>query len=282
MTSTTGQFELPAGKAAGAKLFWRKWLPIQPARAVILLVHGYAEHSGRYEHVAEHCIGLGYAVYALDHWGHGQSEGVGGDIPSFSVLLDGVDAFFEIIRSEQPNLPMVLLGHSMGGLIATHYLSKHQDRFIAAVLSGPALAVAEPPSAIVRTVASVLSKIAPRTGVMPPLADGVSRDPSVVNAYKADPLVYHGKVGARMGYEMMRAMEEIEPAAPTIRLPILIMHGDQDVLTAVSGSQMFAGKVGSEDKKLVLYPGLHHEIFNEPEQKQVLADMTDWLEERIA
>lgn len=281
MNHRTGTFDLPAGEAAGATLFWQKWLPDESPRAVIMLVHGYAEHSGRYEHVAAHCVERGYAVYALDHWGHGRSDGEPGVIPAFSVLLDGVDAFYDVVRSEQPEQPLVLLGHSMGGLVSTLYLASHGDRFAAAVLSAPAVAVADPPSAFTLKLARLLSRIAPRIGIAPSLADGVSRDPAVVAAYKADPLVFHGKVGARMGYELTSAMARVEAAAPNITLPILIMHGDQDRLAAVEGSKLLDTTLGAGDKKLLLYPGLHHEIFNEPEQERVLDDMTSWLQERL-
>lgn len=282
MIHETGEFSLPSGKAAGAKLFWQKWLPDTAPKAVVMLVHGYAEHSGRYTHVAQHLTDNGYAVYALDHWGHGQSDGEGGFIPSFSVLLDGIDAFFPIVRSEQPEPPMVLLGHSMGGLASALYLTKHQDQFKAAVLSGPAIVAADPPSGFVLMIAGLLSKIAPRLGMIPPLAEGVSRDPAVVEAYKNDPLVYQGKMGARMGHEMLTSMNTAQEQADRIKLPILLMHGDKDVLAAPEGSRLLHERVSSKDKTLIEYPGLHHEIFNEPEQQQVLGDMTDWLNERIA
>lgn len=281
MKEGSGALTLPSGKAKGDRIFWRKWLPDGDTKAAVLLVHGYAEHCGRYQHVAQHLTDRGYAVYALDHWGHGQSDGDGGYIPAFSVLLDGVDAFYKIVKAEQDDLPLVLLGHSMGGLISVHELIAHQHRYAAAAISGPAIVPTDDPSPVMLMLSGLLSKFTPRIGVIPPLADAISRDPAVVAAYKADPLVYQGKMGARLAHEMFDAMGVASENAPAISIPILLMHGDQDALAAPRGSQLLYDNVTSVDKKLVIHEGLHHEIFNEPEGDDVLTQMTDWLEERL-
>lgn len=274
----SGQLTLPHGsKAAGARLYWQSWLPVGPIKAAVLLVHGYAEHLGRYKHVAASLNAQGLAVYALDHWGHGQSDGTPGFVPAFSVFTDGLEALLAKVEAAHPGLPLVLVGHSMGGLIAATHLVTHQKHYTCAVLSGPAIAPGEPPSALTLWIGRLLSRIAPRVGVLALDANGVSRDPAVVAAYKADPLVYSGKIGARLGNEMLSAMTAIQQAAPAITLPVLILHGALDSLAAPHGSQLLFDQLSSSDKTLKVYPGLFHEIFNEPEQDAVIAEMNAWI-----
>ncbi len=283
MIHEEGRLQLPAGSAAAeAGLYTQGWRPEGEAKADILLLHGYAEHSGRYAHVAEHCVGRGYAVHTLDHWGHGKSDGEPGFVESFDVFVDGALARLEEVRTANADRPVFLLGHSMGGVIACHVLLARQAAFAGAVLSGPAIRPAELPSGFMMAMARTASKLAPRMGVMDLAADGVSRDPEVVRDYESDPLNYHGKVGARLGYELLMAGQVAEARAAEITLPMLILHGEADVLAAPAGAQDLYDGLGSADKALKLYPGLYHEIFNEPERAAVLSDMTDWLKGHIA
>ena len=275
---TSGRFTLPRGSmAAGAQLYWQTWLPAGPIKAVVLLVHGYAEHLGRYDHVAASLNAQGYAVYALDHWGHGKSDGTPGFVPAFSVFTDGLEALLAKVEAAHAGLPLALVGHSMGGLIAATHLVTHQVHYACAVLSGPAIAPGAPPSALTLWIGRLLALIAPRVGVLALDANEVSRDLAVVAAYKADPQVYSGKIGARLGNEMLNAMTAIQQAAPVITLPVLILHGAEDSLAAPHGSQLLFDRLGSSDKTLKFYPGLFHEIFNEPEQDMVIAEMTTWI-----
>jgi alpha-beta hydrolase superfamily lysophospholipase len=274
---------LPAGsKSAGAELFTQSWLPDGPAKALIILVHGYDEHSGRYQYFAEHCTGNGYAVYTLDHWGHGKSAGINGFIPAFSVYHDGVDALIASLPAETANLPKILVGHSLGGLISATYLLDKQDGFAAAILSGPAIKAADEPSAFLKFVSGILSKIAPKLGVISLDANGVSRDPQVVADYLADPLVSGQKISARLGREMMVNMDLIQREAGKITLPLLMLHGGEDSLASPEGSSFLNRNIGSKIKQLKIYPDLYHEIFNEPEKDIVLSDMTDWLNQHIS
>ena len=197
---------LPAGSAgAGAKLHTTCWLPTGAPKAVVLLAHGYAEHAGRYEHVAKRLTDAGYAVYAIDHMGHGQSDGEGGFVPRFSAFTDGMAELLTLVEINYGDTPRLLLGHSMGGLIATLFLVERQQAFVAAALSGPAILPAEPPSRFTVWISRFLSRFFPRLGVLSLDSNGVSRDPQVVAAYQADPLVYGGKIGARLGKEFMDA-----------------------------------------------------------------------------
>ncbi len=271
----------PQSLAPGARLHCKAWLPGGPPKAIVLLAHGYAEHLGRYEHVAARLNRSGYGVYAVDHWGHGSSDGVPGFVPAFSVYVDGIAALLERVKTAHPGVPRILLGHSMGGLIAAACLLRWQHEFAAAVLSGPAIKAAQEPPALTIAIAKLLSRIAPRLGVLQLDGSLVSRDPQVVAAYRADPLVYKGKVGARLGAEMFAAMGEVQAQAARISLPLLILHGAEDGLAAPAGSEFLQQHAGLADKTLKIYPGLYHEIFNEPEQQLVLADMVAWIDQHV-
>lgn len=273
---------LPSGsKAAGAKLHMEKWLPDDDPKAMILLVHGYAEHAGRYQYFAEHCVGKGYAVFAIDHWGHGQSDGTPGYVPDFSVFHDGVDQLVACAKQDFPELAIMLVGHSMGGLISATYLLSNQSKFAACVLSGPAIKAAEEPSAFLKAISGFLSRFFPKVGVLELDPNGVSRDPQVVTDYLADPLVYNGKMGARLASEMLINMTKIQENAEQISLPILLLHGGKDSLAAAEGSKFLDSHISSSEKTLKIYPELFHEIFNEPEKDIVLNDMTDWLDKQL-
>lgn len=269
-------------KAAGAKLFFQSWSPDSPPKAIILLVHGYAEHSGRYQYFAEHCVNQGFAVYALDHWGHGKSDGTYGFVPRFSVFHDGLEALLANARADHVALPIILVGHSMGGLISANYLIENQTKLAGCVLSGPAVKAAEEPSKLMLLISKFLSIFAPKLGVLALDANGVSRDPKVVADYLADPLVYTGKMGARLATEMLGTMAFVQENAHEITLPVLMLHGGKDSLAAVDGSSFLDTHVCSADKTLKIYPELFHEIFNEPEKDQVLSDMTNWITGQIS
>lgn len=266
-----------------SRLYTQHWLPDEkPTRAVVVLVHGLGEHSSRYQHVARHCTKRGMAVYALDHYGHGKSDGLPGYVERFSVYLDGVNALLDKVREQHPSLPIFLLGHSMGGLIAATLLQERQQDFRACVLSGPAIRTDEAPPAAVLLLVRILSMLMPTLPLLGLDATAVSRDPKVVKAYVDDPLVHHGKLSARLITEFSAAMDRALAGAAKIELPLLILHGDADRLTSPVGSQQLLDAVSSRDKTLKLYPGLFHEIFNEPEQGAVLADMGAWLEDHLS
>ncbi len=279
---TAHRLDLPAGSAgAGATLHWYRWLPQSEPRGIVLLVHGYAEHLGRYDHVAATLTAAGFGVYALDHWGHGKSDGTAGFVPAFSAYTDGVEVLLREVEEAQPGVPLFLIGHSMGGLIAALHLITHQAHYAGAILSGPAIMAAQEPSRFMIWISRQLSRLAPRMGVLQLDPGGVSRDPAVVAAYLADPLVYSGKMGARLAKEMFEGMAAARAGAGAITLPVLLLHGQEDRLTAPQGSEYLHAHVASLDNTLRLYPGLYHEIFNEPEQREVLGDVTSWLEAHL-
>ena len=276
MTGSEMKLVLKSGAAAGDFLNARHW-PVPRAKAAVLIAHGYAEHIGRYEHVAAALNKAGYAVFAVDQWGHGKSDGVRGFVPAFSVYLDGLDALLGEVKRACPDARRFLVGHSMGGLVAATYLVTRQSEFAGAVLSGPSVKPVETPLAAVLFIGRLLSKIAPKAGLIPLDANLVSRDPKVVADYVADPLVYKGKISARLGAEMIDAMSRAETNAPKLTLPLLLLHGGADGLTSPEGSKMLHERAASGDKTLKIYDGFFHEIFNDPGKEGVIADMIEWL-----
>lgn len=263
--------------AAGGEIYWQAWLPDVPS-AVVLLAHGYAEHSGRYAHVAARLNVASYAVYALDHRGHGKSDGTPGNVDSFAHVRDDLAALRELAGDQQPHVPFFLLGHSLGGLIALDYATRGGAEGLAGLLLSGAAVDPSVGSAVEKAVAPVLSRIAPNLGVSALDPNLVSRDPAVVADYVADPLNYHGKIRARTGAESLAAIGRVARALPSLTLPTLVMHGTEDGLAAPAGSQMVADRIGTEDLTVKFYDGLFHEIFNEPEKNDVLADVVAWLD----
>jgi alpha-beta hydrolase superfamily lysophospholipase len=263
---------------SGALFYQQRWSPEQDIKGCVLLVHGLGEYSGRYKPLADYLVAGGYALCALDLPGHGYSEGRRGYIDAFSVYLETVEDYMAELRQRYPDTPLFLLGHSMGGLISACLLLSRQSDFNGAILSGPAIAPPEKPPAIQQFIVRMLSRLAPTVGVMQLDANGVSRDPVVVEKYKNDPLIYTGKISARSVVELFDSMEEIQNRASEITLPLLVLHGEADSMTPAAGSQLLHQRVASADKTLTIYPGLYHEIFNEPEHPQIYAELRDWLD----
>ncbi len=259
---------------------YRHWSVDNP-KAVVLLVHGLGEHTARYQHVAEAFNARGFAVVAPDHLGHGESPGHRVFVQHFDDYLQGVRECRALIDQHYPDAPCYILGHSMGGLITGRLLLDDQDRYAGALLSGPAFAAGDPPPAIVMWIGRLLAKLAPKAGMIALDASGVSRDPKVVKAYNADPLVNHGKITASLGIAIFDAMDQVMARAGAIRLPLLVMHGGADSMAAPEGSEAFAKAVSSTDNTVKLLPGLYHEIFNEPEGPEIISAYADWIEARL-
>lgn len=260
------------------KIYYQGWQPEGDVLAVLLVVHGMGEHSGRYMNVVNHFVPLGYAVYALDHIGHGKSEGERELVDRFDDFTETLETFYQMVAGWQVGKPMFLLGHSMGGAIAAYYLLDHQEDFSGAVISAPAVKAGEGISPLTITMSKILSRIAPKMGVLALDANSISRDPEVVKAYADDPLVFHGKTPARLGAELLSAMFRISEKAGKIDIPMIIVQGADDLLVEPSGAQMLYDRISSENKSIKVYEGLYHEVFNEPDREVVLKDVADWLE----
>ncbi|MGL4305550.1 MAG: lysophospholipase, partial [Mycobacteriaceae bacterium] len=251
------------------------------AQAVLVLSHGLGEHARRYDHVIERLTALGLAVYAVDHRGHGRSGGKRVHLDQWSDFTEDLQTLFTIVAQEYPARKQFLLGHSMGGAVALSYALDHQQDLAGLMLSGPAVVVHQGIPAPVLAVGKFLGKYFPRVPVQSLDATAVSRDPAVVMAYKVDPLVHHGKIPAAIASAMIKASEGFPDRLPSLTVPVLLQHGTADRLTNVAGSQLIADLASSEDLTLKTYQGLFHEIFNEPEQEQVLTDLVEWLQPRI-
>ncbi len=264
-----------------AGIYYQCWLPEEEPKAVLLVVHGLAEHSGRYMNVVNRFVALGYAIYAIDHLGHGKSDGTRVYVDRFEDFTDTLKIFFDMMRKWQPGKPIFLVGHSMGALIGAVYLLDYQDELTGAVLSGPLAKIPASISSATIFAGKVFSKLMPKFGLIGLEADGVSRDPAVVQAYINDPLVYTGKTTARLGSELIKSMRHITAEAARITLPILFLQGGADKLVEPEGAQMLYDTVGSADKTIKNYDGLYHEVFNEPEHDQVLGDLEAWLENHL-
>lgn len=262
-------------------IYYQCWQPETGCKAVLLVVHGLAEHSGRYMNVVNHFVPLGYAVYGLDHIGHGKSEGTRVYVDRFADYTDTLKRYFDSIRLEHPDKPVFLVGHSLGGLIGALYLLEHQDELAGAVLSGPLVKMSDDLSPVVVFMGKLLSTLTPKAGLMALDAQGVSRDPAVVQAYINDPLVHTGKMTARLAGELVKAVQHVNAEAAKITLPILIVQGSGDKLVNPAGAKLLYDTVSSADKTLKIYEGFYHEVFNEPERAQVLSDVEAWLEQRM-
>lgn len=272
---TEGSFE----GAGGRRLFRRSWLPPAPERALVL-VHGFAEHSGRYEAFGRWFAERGCAVHAHDHRGHGRSDGPRNYVASFDDYLDDVGAHLELVRAEHPELELVLVGHSMGGLITAAFSRERSPEVLGVVLSGPALALGQSLSGPKLWLARAMRRIAPRMLTDAGLpADGLSRDPEVQRLYEEDPLV-DTRMTPALALAMMDAIERTEGGGRDVEVPILLLHGGDDPLCSASGSEAFFASLpdgSSPPSALKVYPGLLHEIFNEPEQEDVFADLLGWV-----
>lgn len=247
-----------------------------------MLVHGLAEHSGRYDGVGAWLAARECAVHAYDQRGHGRSEGPRGHVRVFSELLDDLEALLESVRREHPAGPLVLIGHSMGGLVATALLCERKPDLACAITSGAPLEVPAHVSRSRRRVANLLRRFAPRLRMaagLPP--DTLSRDPAVVRSYVEDPLVFR-RITVSLAAELLAAVTRTAAGASQVQIPMLLLHGEADRLCAARGSRTFHGQLRGPGHRLRIYPQLRHEIFNEPEHEQVLEDLLEWVLEREA
>ncbi|RMI27972.1 alpha/beta hydrolase [Nocardia stercoris] len=265
----------------GGRVSWQAWLPDGTVRAVVVLVHGVAEHAGRYAHVAEHLVSHGFAVFAPDHIGHGKSGGRRANVESLDGAADNVATVLDLAGSRYPGVPRFLVAHSLGSLITLHLATR-------APLDVAGIAVSAPPllfhggSALQRRLAPMLSKLIPNIGIVQLDSAEISRDPEVVAAYDADPLVFRGKLPIRTGAEMLATSELVVRRLDQLTVPTLVLHGEGDVMADPASADLIERWAASQDLTVIRYPGLYHEVFNEPEQEKVLGDLTGWLENHLA
>lgn len=264
----------------GTRIVYDVYEPQGETRAVVLVCHGLGEHAQRYRHVADRLVESGFRVVVPDHRGHGRSGGPRAGLKRWADLTDDVATV--LARTRVDGVPTYVLGHSMGGTIALDFTLQHQDDVAGLVLSGAAVVRGEDVSPMLARVAGVLGKIAPGLPTQQLDSSSVSRDPAVVAAYDADPMVFRGKIPAGLAGGLLSTMATFPDRLPSLRVPVLVLHGGADRLTNPQGSHLVRERAGSVDKELKIYDGLFHEIFNEPEKDEVLGDVVAWLEQRLA
>jgi acylglycerol lipase len=262
-------------------LYYQSWLPDGVPLAVLIVIHGIAEHSGRYANIVNYFVPKGYAVYSFDLRGHGKSDGIRSHVERFSYYLDDLKTFCDKVRDENKTAKIFLVGHSMGSTIALDYAIEHQSELNGLIVSGTTLKAGNSVTKVSILMAKILSVVMPKMGVAALDANGISRDKAVVAAYINDPLVYTGKLRARWGAELLKTMNKLQSTISELSLPILILQGTADRISDPSGSKMLFDGVGSKDKTLKLYEDFYHEIFNDPERQQVFLDMENWLKLHI-
>ena len=258
-------------------LHCRAWLPVVPPKGIILLVHGYAEHIGRYDHVAERLTREGYAVYGYDMRGHGRSDGRRAYIHSFDLLVADLALVHEAIGHSFGDIPNFILAHSLGTTVTLQYLIRHAPKLAGVVLSGTAV---KPGSDIPRpliALSGLVGDLFPRLPTIRLDAESLSRDFAVVESYRTDPFVYTDAIPARTGASINRAFADLQKNLNTVTAPVLFLHGAEDRLIDPSGSELAFELIGSEDKTIELLPNLYHEILNEPEKDEVLDRVVAWV-----
>ena len=278
---TTTRTERNFDGVGGVRIVYDVWTPDTPPRAVVVLSHGLGEYARRYDHVAQRFGEAGLVTYALDHRGHGRSGGKRMLVRDITEYTGDFDTLVGIAKREHPALKCIVLGHSMGGGIVFAYGVERPDNYDLMVLSGPAVAAQDLVHPAMALVAKGLGALVPGLPVQELDESLISRDPAVVEAYRTDPLVYHGRVPAGVCRALLQVGETMPQRAPALTAPLLVVHGSDDGLIPVDGSRRLVDCVGSTDVELKVYPGLYHEVFNEPERNQVLDDVVSWITKRL-
>lgn len=274
------------GAGSGPRIAWRAWRPDGPPTATLVLAHGAGEHAGRYGHLVDRLVPAGIAVHALDHRGHGRSEGPRAVVDRLQHAADDVGTLVDLAR--QPEVPLFLMGHSMGAPIALLHALGRPQGLAGLVLSAPALTLGSGPLPLrllarTRVVPLLLSALRPELGMLQLDAAGISRDPAAVAAYEADPLVFHGPLPARTTVEiaefiLTRFPREME----RLLLPLLVLHGEADPITPHVAAVDAHRLAGSIDKTLSLHPGAFHELHNElpATRDAALGELLAWIQAR--
>ncbi len=270
--SITGFLE----SSSNTRLFWRSW-PVESPKGAVLLVHGFAEHSGRHGNDAEAMNEAGFAVLGVDLRGHGSSEGVRGFIERFDDYVDDVEVALSHLGDTNPDTRLYLVGHSMGGLVAMNHAARHPEGLAGLVISSPFFGIAMPVPGWKRATAKMLSRLMPKMALPSGLeAKDLSHDPAVVAAYEKDPLVFRD-ANARWFIEILAAHERAPGVASQMSVPLFLQAGGEDRIVDLKATRAVFAAYGGEDKTLQVYDGLFHEIYNEVERAAPLNDLVEWL-----
>jgi alpha-beta hydrolase superfamily lysophospholipase len=263
----------------GVALFTHAWTIANP-KALVVLTHGFGEHGARYGGLGRTLTKAGYALYAYDVRGHGRSQGRRGHIPSYAALLDDLSRLVANARAEHPEAPLFLFGHSMGGNIAISYALRRSEGLSGVLVTAPLLRLGFIPPFWKVAIARIFARLVPGLTLATGLdQNNLSHDPVVVESIRADPLA-HGRMSARTFVSLMDAADYALLNAPRLRVPILLLHGDDDRLTDIAGTEAFHASVEGPDKQFISFPGMYHEILNEVDAAAVHATIVEWLDRR--
>jgi len=263
--------------------YMQGWEPEGKPKAIVCLIHGLGEHTGRYAHVGEALNKAGYALFGFDLRGHGQTGGPRGHFPSLDVVLQDIQQFVEFQKQNHPGLPVFLYGHSLGGLLSLSYVIQSPDGLNGVIVTGAAMRAELQSQKMKIAMVNVLGSLMPSVTIPSGLdATAISRDQKVVDAYINDPLV-HDRITLAFGKTGLSTIDQCFARAKEIKPPLLIMHGTADKLTYLSGSEDFARLAGEKnnDVTLKLWDGLYHELHNEPEKEDVFNVMIEWLDRHL-
>jgi alpha-beta hydrolase superfamily lysophospholipase len=257
----------------------RSWRPEGKPRGVVAIVPGFNSHSGYYAWVADQLVADGLAVYSVDLRGRGKSDGERFYVASFDDYVSDVAGLIEMAKSENPGLPVFLLGHSAGGVVSCMYTVEHQDELAGLICESFAFQVPAPDFAI--AALKGLAHIFPHAHVLKLKNEDFSRDPKAVEAMNNDPLIENETQPTQTVAEMARADDRLKSEFPNITIPVLILHGTADKATKFSGSQLFYETAGSTDKTIKLYEGHFHDLLNDVDKELVISDIKGWINERV-
>lgn len=262
------------------KIFFQKWLPEQAPLGIIALVHGLGEHSSRYAHVADFFTSQGFAIIAVDTYGHGQTTGKRGHADSMEAYMDQITRLLALARETAPNKPVFLYGHSMGGALVLNYLFRYKPDIDGLIASAPAVRPGFELPKPLWIIGKIARAIAPSFTQANSLdLENLSHDRTVIDKYIADPLV-HNQVSGMVGITLIEWGEWLLQNAKHTPVPLLIMHGSEDKLTSYEASKLLAAQL-SGDVTFKSYEKLYHEIHNEYEKRDVLNDMLNWIKKHV-
>ena len=263
----------------GIELHFQKW-ETEPSSAALVIVHGLGEHSGRYKNIIDTFKGKNISIYSYDHRGHGRSGGKRGHISSFKNYIDDLKIFIDHVSLTNEKKPVILLGHSLGGLIALKYALDYPGDLSSLILSSPFL-MTDPPSGIAdRMLLTVANKVFPSLPLSNRIdVNGLSHDKKVIQDYINDPLV-HNRITVRFAAEAFKTAAECCSRAAELKMPLLVFHGTSDPITDPEGSRLVYDRAASKDKSIELFEGLYHETMNELNNKPVLQTVLSWVQAR--
>ena len=277
MDDETADSVFPCTAADGVRLHVRRWVSEGATKALAVVVHGIVEHGGRYAEMAGSLRRAGITVWAPDARGHGRSSGSRVWVDRFDRYMEDLSIVVDEARATDPDLPLFLIGHSMGALIVLRAALTMSNIPAGLILSAPPISVSESLFPWLRRLAVFGSRWFPRLRLARMGSSMLSRDSEVIAQFRADPLVFHGRIPARTGAEILRISEEICQRASDVTLPMLILQGTADAVVSAQATESFYQAAGSGDKTLRLYPGLYHDLPREPEKEEICTEMINWI-----